>query len=54
MRDRFNAWKQQEQVRCISLVLESSPGELGAVSDEVHLLKNIDTEDTGIARCLSL
>ncbi len=54
LRDSFNAWKKQEQVRCISLILESSPGDLAAVSEEVHLLHNIDTEDTGISRCLCI
>lgn len=54
LRESFNAWKKQEQVRCISLVLEESPGELEAVSEEVHLVRTIDTEDSGIERCLSI
>lgn len=54
MQARFNAWKVREQVRCISLVLASSTGQLAAVSDEVHLLRGLDVSENGIEKCLSI
>lgn len=54
MRNTFNDWKKQEKVRCISLILGHEAGELASVSDEVHLVKSIDTEETGVEKCLSI
>lgn len=50
----FNAWKKQEQVRCISLIINNEPGDLTLASDEVHRVKSINTNEEGVERCLSL
>lgn len=50
----FLAWKKAEQVRCISLVLAHSAGQLERVSDEVHLIPRIGVNVDAVGRCLSI
>lgn len=54
MRDTFLKWKAAEKVRCISLVIGDRAGDLGQVSDEVHLLNNLNTSEAGVLSCLSI
>jgi uncharacterized protein with von Willebrand factor type A (vWA) domain len=54
MRDNYRAWAKQEKVRTISLILNAEPGGLTEVSDETHVIKNIDTTEEAIGRCLSI
>lgn len=55
MEESFNSWKKKESVRVISLILgESSVGDLSRVSDEAHLLDNIDITEKGVQSCLSI
>lgn len=54
MRESFNAWKQREQVKVITLVIESQPGEIGTVSDEVHSIPSINLDAEGVQNCLSI
>jgi uncharacterized protein with von Willebrand factor type A (vWA) domain len=54
LRDRFVAWKQREKVRAVSLVIGSVPGDLAALSDEVHLVSAIDPAGEAVGRVLSL
>ena len=54
LRERFNAWKQAAQVRVITLVINSKPGDLTHVSDEVHCVDSLDPSDDAVGRVLSL
>lgn len=51
---RFHCWKEQVQARVISLVLNHSPGDLEAISNEVHLVQSLDVSEEAIGRVLSL
>ena len=50
----FKAWKRSIKARLISLVLNSSPGQLSSISDEVHLISSLDPAETGIKKVFSL
>jgi uncharacterized protein with von Willebrand factor type A (vWA) domain len=54
LRARFLAWKKSAQTRVISLVLDNPPGDLAAVSDEVHSVRSLDPADDAVGRVLSL
>ena len=54
MSDRFIAWKQRVQARVISLIIQSRPGDLAALSDEVFELPSLSADEAGVARILSL
>jgi len=54
MQQSYKQWAKREKVRTISLILESQAGDLARVSDEVHLIRNIDTNEEAIGRCLSI
>lgn len=51
---KFNEWKQQEQVKMLTIVLNAQAGDMEHVSDEVHLINKIDTESEAISRALSI
>ena len=50
----FKAWKRIVQARLISLVLNSDPGQLSSISDEVHLINSLDPTEVGIRKVFSL
>ena len=50
----FKAWKRTVQARLISLVLNSDPGDLTSISDEVHLINSLDPAEAGIKKVFSL
>lgn len=52
--ERFLAWKQQVQARLISLVIDSSPGDLTHLSDEAHQVKSLAVTEEGVERVLSI
>ena len=52
--EAFKAWKASVQARLISLVLNSSPGQLSSISDEVHLINSLDPAEAGIKKVFSL
>ena len=54
LRARFLVWKVSAQARVISLVIDSSPGDLAGVSDEVHSVRSLDPEGDAVGRVLSL
>lgn len=54
MEQKFNAWKAEHKVRCISLILAHHAGGLSKVSDEVHLIPYIGVDVTAIEGCLSV
>ena len=50
----FKAWKRTVQARLISLVLNSDPGDLTSISDEVHLISSLNPTEVGIRKVFSL
>lgn len=54
LQSRFIAWKQSVQARVISLIIESKPGDLAALSDEVHLVGSLAVSEAGVERVLSV
>jgi uncharacterized protein with von Willebrand factor type A (vWA) domain len=54
MEQDFLAWKKAEKVRCISMILESSPGPMERLSEECHLIRGIDLNEAGIQHSLSI
>lgn len=50
----FNAWKQAEQVKMISLVINSAPGDLASVSDQVHRVRSLGLEEAAVGEALSI
>ena len=50
----FLAWKTSVQARLITLVIDSPARDLARISDEVHLVKSLALEETGIDRVLSI
>ena len=50
----FKAWKNSVQARLISLVLNSDPGDLSSISDEVHIISSLDPNEMGIKKLFSL
>jgi uncharacterized protein with von Willebrand factor type A (vWA) domain len=52
-REKFNAWKRSVQARVITLVIHSQPGDLAAVSDEVHVLNSLEVTENGFGAALS-
>ena len=54
MVDRLNTWKKDVRARVISLILESQPGDLAAVSDECHMVRTLDAGEVAIGRVLAI
>ncbi len=54
LREEFADWKKAARVRVISLVLDNSPGDLAAVSDEVHTVQSLDPDGDAVGRVLSI
>ena len=54
LRERFVAWKRAARVRVTSLILNNPPGDLAAVSDEVHSVRSLDPTGDPVGRVLSL
>ena len=50
----FKAWKNSVKARLISLVLNTDPGHLTLISDEVHLINSLDPAEAGIKKVFSL
>ena len=54
LRTRFLAWKETAKARVVSLVIDHPPGDLAAVSDEVHSVRSLDPDGDAVGRVLSL
>lgn len=53
-RSRFLTWKTAARARLISLVVDNPPGDLAAISDEVHTVRALDPAGEAVGRVLSL
>lgn len=54
VRDAFLAWKRAARARLVTLVVGSDPGDLAAVSDEVHAARALAPDADAVGRVLSL
>jgi uncharacterized protein with von Willebrand factor type A (vWA) domain len=54
VRDAFLAWKAAARARLVTLVIDSPPGDLALVSDEVHAVRALDPGADAVGRVLSL
>ncbi len=54
VREKFCEWKTSTRVRVIALVVDSEPGNLTAVCDEVHVVNSLSTEEEAVGRVLSI
>jgi len=54
LREQFLAWKRQVQARLITLVIKSEPGDLAAISDEIHMVPSLDVTETAVEHMLSI
>jgi uncharacterized protein with von Willebrand factor type A (vWA) domain len=54
LQEQFNTWKRQVQARLITLVIQSTPGDLEAISDETHLVQSLSVEEEAVGRVLSI
>jgi len=50
----FKTWKASVKAKLFSLVLNSNPGDLTLISDEVHLINSLDPAEAGIKKVFSL
>src|SRR5262249_6109924 len=48
VQEAFVVWKRSVKARLISLVIQSEPGDLTAISDEVHSVPSLDVEESAI------
>lgn len=54
LQEEFCAWKNQVQARLISLIIQSTPGDLRAISDEVHEVPSLAVTEAAVEHVLSL
>jgi uncharacterized protein with von Willebrand factor type A (vWA) domain len=50
----FLQWKRRVQARVISLIIQSEPGDLSAISDEVHKVPSLAVTEASVERVLSI
>lgn len=51
---KFAKWKAESKARLITLVIQSEPGDLIGISDEVHLVPSLLTDHAAVERVLSI
>ena len=54
LQERFLAWKRHAKARLITLVIQSTPGDLTAISDEVHEVPSLSVTEAAVERVLSV
>jgi uncharacterized protein with von Willebrand factor type A (vWA) domain len=54
IKQRFLDWKASAQARLVTLVLDNPPGDLAAISDEVHSVHTLSADTEEVGRILSL
>jgi uncharacterized protein with von Willebrand factor type A (vWA) domain len=50
----YNSWKASVKARLVSLVLNTDPGHLTLISDEVHLINSLDPTEVCLRKVFSL
>jgi len=54
VRSTFLKWRAVTQARLISIIIDNPPGDLAAISDEVHTVQSLTPEADAVGRVLSL
>jgi uncharacterized protein with von Willebrand factor type A (vWA) domain len=54
LQQQFKGWKQAVQARLITLVIESTPGDLTAISDEIFTVPSLAVTEAAVERVLSI
>src|SRR5262249_58407283 len=54
LQQQFKGWKQTVQARLITLVIESTPGDLVAISDEIYTVPSLAVTEAAVERVLSI
>ena len=54
LQEEFCTWKERVQARLISLIIQSTPGDLSAISDEVHEVPSLAVTEAAVERVLSI
>jgi uncharacterized protein with von Willebrand factor type A (vWA) domain len=54
IKNPFLRWKESAQARLVTLVIDSEPGDLTHVSDEVHTVRALAPDSDAVGRVLSL
>ncbi len=54
LRDAFLGWKRRVQARLLTLVVQSEPGDLQAISDEVYRVGSLAVTEAAVDRVLAL
>ncbi len=54
VRQSFLAWKAQEQVKLVTLIINGEPGDMAGVSDRVHRVKSLSLEESSVAEALTV
>jgi uncharacterized protein with von Willebrand factor type A (vWA) domain len=50
----FCAWKARVRARLLALVIQSTPGDLAAIADEVHEVPSLAVTEAAVERALSI
>ena len=54
MKNRFNAWKQRENVRCYSIIIDCDPGPMQDVSDRLWKVKSLGVMSDAVSELCGL
>jgi uncharacterized protein with von Willebrand factor type A (vWA) domain len=54
VQEEFCAWKKRVQARLLALIIQSTPGDLAAVADEVHEVPSLAVTEAAVEHVLSL
>jgi uncharacterized protein with von Willebrand factor type A (vWA) domain len=54
LKQEFISWKQSVQARLITLVIDSAPGDLAAISDELHMVGSLSVEEEAVGKVLAV
>lgn len=52
--DSFNAWKKEANAKLTTLIIDSKPGDLTLVSDEVHEVAGINVENEAVKEVVAI
>jgi uncharacterized protein with von Willebrand factor type A (vWA) domain len=54
LQEEFCTWKKQVQARLIALIIQSTPGDLSGISDEVHEVPSLAVTEAAVERVLAI
>jgi uncharacterized protein with von Willebrand factor type A (vWA) domain len=54
LQEEFRAWKGKVRARLLTLVIQSTPGDLTAISDEIYTVPSLAATEAAVERVLSV